>query len=201
MRRFPEPIQNLASAFTKLPGVGSKTSLRYVFELLKMPKYDLEQMARLILDLAEQVKICHSCFTYTQGESLCSFCQDPKRDSRLLCVVETPRDISTIEATEVYQGRYFVLGGTLNPLEGSTPETLHVRALLEKIRASTNIQEIILGFSPDVHGETTMMFLSKQLVPLGRRVTRLARGLPTGATLEFADEITLGDALRGRRET
>ena len=116
-------------------------------------------------------------------------------------MVETPRDISTIEATEVYQGRYFVLGGTLNPLEGSTPETLHVRALLEKIRASTNIQEIILGFSPDVHGETTMMFLSKQLVPLGRRVTRLARGLPTGATLEFADEITLGDALRGRRET
>jgi recombination protein RecR len=201
MRNFPKPIQNLVSAFMRLPGVGPKTALRYVFSLLKIPKQDVLQMARLVQELSERITVCQECFSYTEGNNRCDYCSDPKRDPRFLCVVETSRDIPTIESTGAYPGKYFVLGGTLNPMEGITPEVLNVRQLLEKIHTSPAIQEIILGFSPDVHGETTMMYLTKQLRPLNRKITRLARGLPTGASIEFADEVTLGAALRGRRET
>ncbi|MBI4599269.1 recombination protein RecR [Candidatus Uhrbacteria bacterium] len=201
MRRFPEPIQNLVSAFMRLPGVGPKTALRYVFALLKMSKYDVTQMARLMQELSERIAVCRECFSYTEGRNICEYCSDPKRDPRLLCVVETSRDISTIENTDAFAGKYFVLGGTLNPMEGMTPDVLNVHPLLQKISASPALEEIILGFSPDVHGEMTMLYLTKQLRPLERKITRLARGLPTGASIEFADEVTLGDALRGRRET
>jgi recombination protein RecR len=119
----------------------------------------------------------------------------------VLCIVEEPRDIATIESTNAYQGRYLVLGGVLNPIDGITPDALRVRELLDRVKADEQIREIILALSPTIQGETTMMYLSKQLVPLGRRVTRLARGLPIGASLEYADEITLGDALKGRRDT
>ncbi len=200
MRRFPEPIQNLSAALTKLPGVGPKTALRYVFALLKLPSYDLEQMSRLIRELGDKVDTCPDCYSYTEGGA-CFICQDAKRDARVLCVVETFRDVATIEGTSAYHGRYFVLGGTLNPIEGATPETLNIRPLLAKLDANPSIAEIILAFSPDVHGETTMMYLNKLLKPLGRRTTRLARGLPMGASLEYADEVTLGDAMNGRRET
>ncbi|MFH1252856.1 MAG: recombination mediator RecR [Candidatus Uhrbacteria bacterium] len=197
MRRFPEPIQNLAAAFTRLPGVGPKTALRYVFALLQLPKEELTQTARLIHELGEKVRVCPSCFSYTQNE-ICDLCADPRRDSALLCLVETSRDISTIEATGAYQGKYFVLGGLLNPIEGLTPEVLRVQPLFKKLREDKNIKEIILAFSPDVHGETTMMYLAKQLIPFEKQLTRLARGLPAGASLEFADEITLGAAFKGR---
>jgi len=199
MRKFPEPIQNLASALTRLPGVGPKTALRYVFALLLLPKEELLQTSNLIKELGEKVRLCPSCFSYTQGDT-CDICRDLRRNSSLLCVVETSRDISTIEATGAYQGKYFVLGGVLNPIEGMTPEILRVQPLFKRLREDTAIQEIILAFSPDVHGETTMMYLTKQLISFNKRVTRLARGLPAGASLEFADEITLGDALKGRKE-
>lgn len=199
MRKFPEPIQNLSAAFTKLPGVGPKTALRYVFALLKLPKYDLGEMARLFVELGERVRVCRDCFSYTENER-CFICEDSRRVSDMLCVVETSRDIATIEATGAYLGRYFVIGGTLNPIEGMTPDVLNVRQLKDRLNLDASIQEIILAFSPDIHGETTMMFLTRELKPLGRRLTRLARGLPTGASLEFADEVTLGDALSGRRE-
>jgi recombination protein RecR len=118
----------------------------------------------------------------------------------VICVVEEPRDISTIETTDAYRGHYHVLGGTLNPIEGITPEVLRVRELVGRLRADDSIREVILALSPTIQGEATMMYLSKLLAPLGRRVTRLARGLPIGASLEYADEITLGDAMKGRRD-
>ncbi len=199
MRRFPEPIQNLANALTRLPGVGPKTALRYVFALLQLSKEELLQTATLIKELGEKVRLCPSCFSYTQSE-FCDICRDPRRDNSILCVVETSRDISTIEATSAYNGKYFVLGGILNPIEGLTPEVLRVQPLFKKLREDGVVREIILAFSPDVHGETTMMYLTKHLSGFDKQITRLARGLPAGASLEFADEITLGDALKGRKE-
>lgn len=200
MRKFPEAIQNCMAAFSRLPGVGPKTALRYVFYLLQQPTHDLEVMARTINALTENIFICNICFTYTERET-CNICLDQKRDTNILCVVEASRDIATIESTDVYNGRYHVLGGILNPIEGMTPETLRIRELVERLKENEDISEIVLALSPNVHGETTMMFLSKHLAPLNRRMTRLARGLPIGATLEYADEITLGDAFKGRKET
>lgn len=200
MRRFPEPIQNCVAAFARLPGVGPKTALRFVYYLLKLPKHDLEVMARSIITLGERIKSCNACFTYCEADT-CDICLDAKRDQTVVCVVEEPRDISTLETTDAYRGRYHVLGGTLNPLDGVTPDALRIRELVERVRADASVREVILALSPTIQGETTMMYLSKQLAPLGRRVTRLARGLPIGASLEYADEITLGDAMKGRRET
>ncbi len=198
MRRFPEPISNLVAAFARLPGVGPKTALRYVFYLLSQPKFDLEVMARALTQLGERIKTCPRCFTYTE-HALCEICLDSKRDTRVLCVVEEARDISTIEATGMYNGFYHVLGGTLNPIEGMTPDTIRLRQLRERLEAEPSIQEIILALSPTTHGEATIMFIQKTLGPLGRSMSRLARGLPLGATLEFADEVTLGDAFKGRK--
>lgn len=199
MRRFPEPIQNCVAAFARLPGVGPKTALRFVYYLLKLPRHDLDVMARSIITLAERIKACESCFTYCETP-VCDICRDEKRDTSVICVVEEPRDISTLETTDAYRGRYHVLGGVLNPIDGMTPDVLRVRELVERVRADAGIREVILALSPTLQGESTMMYLSKQLAPFGRKVTRLARGLPIGASLEYADEITLGDALKGRRD-
>ena len=199
MRRFPEPIQNLMAAFTRLPGVGPKTALRYVYTLLRLPKDQVKLFARLLEDLSEHITICRTCYTYTESDP-CELCSDSKRDETMLCVIELSRDIATMESTNLYRGRYFVFGGTLNPIDGRTPETLHFSALMQHLSTRPFIEEIILAFSPDIDGETTMRYLAKQLQPLGKRITRLARGLPTGAALEFTDEVTLGDALKGRRE-
>ena len=200
MRRFPEPISNLVAAFSRLPGVGPRTALRYVFYLLKQPKTDLTVMARAIVQLGERIKVCSRCFMYTEHET-CEICLDSKRDPRLLCVVEESRDISTIESTDVYNGYYLVLGGSLNPIEGITPDAIRIRQLKDRLTQQSMIEEIVLALSPTMHGETTIMYLSKYLAPYNKKITRLARGLPMGATLEFADEITLGDALKHRKET
>ncbi len=198
MRKFPEPISNLVATFARLPGVGPKTALRYVFYLLKQPKADLHVMARALIELGEKIKTCPRCFTYTEL-NLCQQCADPKRNPKLVCLVEESRDISTMEATGVYYGFYHVLGGTLNAIEGHTPDTLRIRELVERLKNEPGIEEIILALSPTIQGETTMMYLTKILTPHQIIITRLARGLPIGATLEFADEVTLGDAFKGRR--
>lgn len=197
MRKFPEPIQNLVAAFSRLPGVGPKTALRYVFYLLKQPKSDLDVMARALVALGEKVRVCDTCYTYTELET-CEICRDQKRDPNLLCVVEESRDIATIESTDAYRGRYHVLGGVLSPIEGVTPNVLRIRELQERLDAHPEIQEIILACSPTVQGESTMLFLAKELQRHNKKITRLARGLPVGATLEYADEVTLGSALKGR---
>src|SRR3989338_4928631 len=199
MRRFPEPIQQALSALSRLPGVGPKTALRYAYHLLKLPKTDLDYIARSIL-LLGRVKTCKTCFAFSENEE-CDICRDFKRDPTLLCVVEESRDIATIDATGAYNGFFHVLGGTLNPIEGFTPETLRIKPLHERLQAMPEIQEIILALSPDVHGEITMLYLARYLAPLNRKITRLARGLPIGASLEYADEVTLGDAIKGRKET
>ncbi len=197
MRKFPEPISNLVAAFSQLPGVGPKTALRYVYFLLKRPTADLTMMAQAITQLSERIQVCPRCYTYTQRDS-CEICENIKRNSSILCVIEEPRDIATIESTGLYHGLYHVLGGTLNPLEGMTPETLRTKELHNRIERDPTIREIILAFSPTTQGEMTILYLHKQLAPLGRTISRLARGLPVGATLEFADEISLGDAFKGR---
>ena len=201
MRKFPEPIQNAAAALSRLPGVGPKTALRYVFYLLKQPKSDIESMARALIVLSERIQTCKKCFTYTAGSDLCEICSDARRDTSVLCVVEESRDIATMESTDAYKGLYLVLGGTLNPIEGITPDVLRVRELVERVKTDATVKEIILAFSPHLQGETTIFYLAKQLALFGRTVTRLARGLPVGAAIEYADEVTLGDALTGRRTT
>ncbi len=200
VRKFPEPISNLVAAFSRLPGVGPKTALRYVFYMLKQPKADLTVMSRALVELGERIQSCSGCYTYSERE-VCEICVDQRRDQSILCVVEESRDIATIESTGSYRGRYFVLGGTLNPVEGMTPDTIRVRELTEVLNARPVVEEIILALSPTSHGETTMMYLTKNLNPFQKVITRLARGLPIGATIEFADEVTLGDAIAGRKKS
>ena len=199
MRHFPEAIKNATASLSRLPGVGPKTALRYVYFLLKLSKSDLEIIAKTITDLSNKIKICDQCFAYTENDR-CEICQNPKRNQSILCVVEESRDIATIEATNFYSGLYHVLGGALNPIEGITPDVLKIKELIEKIKNNPEIKEVILALSPDIHGETTIMYLTKQLNNLNIKITRLARGLPMGASLEYADEVTLGDALKGRHE-
>ncbi len=198
MRKFPAPIHNVVAALTRFPGVGPKTALRYAFTLLRMRQDEREQLARAIVDL-QHVQTCSQCFAHAE-DPICSICTDDKRSSDVLCVVSESRDISTIEAANAYNGRYLVLGGVLNPIDGMTPETLKVEEMVDRIESNPDIREVILAFSPDVHGETTMMFLARKVKELDRRATRLARGLPIGADLEYTDEVTLGDALLGRSE-
>lgn len=197
MRKFPGPIRDLVAALTKLPSVGPKTALRYAYAVLRLSPEERAQFAQAILNL-RLITYCARCFTHSEKE-LCEICANTERDQSLLCVVAHPRDVATIEATGVYQGLYLVLGGVLNPLEGQTPDTLRMRELAERIQ-KPEVKEMILGFSPDVNGETTMLYLTRNLKPASKKITRLARGLPMGADIEYADEVTLSDALAGRRE-
>jgi recombination protein RecR len=198
MRRFPTPIHNVVAALSKLPGVGPKTALRYTFAMLRFSPHELSMIGSAISNL-QNVKKCSTCNTYSETTT-CGICGDKKRSDDALCVVAESRDIATIEATDAYQGRYFVLGGRLNPIEGDTPEVLNIESLIQRLEAHPEIKEVILAFSPDVHGETTIMYLARKIKGLGRKATRLARGLPIGADIEYTDEVTLGDALLGRRE-
>lgn len=152
-----------------------------------------------MIELAN-VRMCTVCFTYAERD-VCEICADESRDPSALCVVAEARDISTMEATGAYKGKYLVLGGTLNPIDGRTPETLNVRQLMDRLKNESTIREVILAFSPDVHGETTILYLGRLIKQLGRKTTRLARGLPIGADIEYADEVTLASAMQGRSET
>lgn len=196
MRKFPTPIHNATAALGRLPGVGPKTALRYAFSLLRLSKLELASIGRAIVDLGN-ITTCSICFTFAEKE-LCDICTDPNRDQTKLCIVSEARDISTIEATSVYKGRYFVLGGTLNPIDGRTPEMLNVKPLVDLLKNTPSITECILAFSPDVHGETTIMYLQRLLSASNMATTRLARGLPMGADIEYADEVTLASAMTGR---
>lgn len=198
MRQYPEPIEKLVNSFTYLPGVGPKTALRFVFYLLKQPKSTIESMARALSDLQSIVVNCDTCKTYSTS-TVCSICGDSRRDPKVICVVAEPRDVGTIEATG-YDGRYHVLGGAISPLEGITPDKLEVNSLIERLNEESAVSEIILAFNPNIEGEATIMYLSRLLRDRPLRITRLARGLPAGSDLEFADEVTLGDALHRRWE-
>lgn len=200
MRKYPKPIEDVTHSLTRLPGVGPKTALRYAFALLRLSPHERTRFAQALEGL-KNIRTCSQCLKLSET-SPCAICSDEKRSKQLLCVVADSRDVSTIDATNVFNGHYFVLGGTLNPIEGHTPDTLNMVQLMQRIEREPELTEVILGFSPDVHGETTIMYLSRQLKRFDYiKTSRLARGLPIGADIEYADEVTLGDALLGRRET
>jgi len=198
MAYYPEPVARLIEAFQKLPGVGPKTAQRMTFFLLKRPADEVNELAEALRELKTRIRYCRECFNVTE-EDPCRICRDPARDARVLCVVEEPNDLLALERTGEFRGRYHVLLGALSPLDGIGPEDIKVRELLTRLDAP-GIEEVILATNPSVEGEATAIYLAKLLRPLGLRVTRIARGLPVGGDLEYADEVTLSKALEGRRE-
>lgn len=195
---FIRPIQALVDELGRLPGIGPKSAQRIAFHILKIAKEDARRLADTIVDVTTRTTICTRCFNIGEGE-LCVICEDDRRDATVVCVVEDPRDIVAVERTHEYKGRYHVLGGALNPIEGVGPDQLRVRQLLERVD-SEGIKEIIICTNPNLEGETTAIYLARLLTPRGVMVTRIASGLPVGGDLEYADALTLGRALEGRRE-
>lgn len=191
-------VQDLIDELGRLPGIGPKSAQRIAFHLLKLPKEDALRLAHAIEEVKDKVSFCVRCFNVAEGE-LCDICADNRRDATVLCVVEEPRDIVAIEKTQDFRGRYHVLQGALNPIEGIGADQLRIRELIRRL-GEEDIAEIILCTNPNLEGDTTAMYLTRQLRPLGIKVTRLASGLPVGGDLEYADELTLGRALEGRRE-
>ena len=195
---FTGPLQSLVDELGRLPGIGPKSAQRIAFHLLKVSPEDAMRLADAVVAVKERVTLCPRCFNVAEGD-LCAICDDPRRESSLLCVVEDPRDIVSVERTQEFHGRYHVLQGALNPVEGIGPEQLRVRELLARLEPE-GVREVILCTNPNLEGEVTASYLAKELKPLGITVTRLASGLPVGGDLEYADELTLGRALQGRRE-
>jgi recombination protein RecR len=193
-----KPIARVADEFARLPGIGPKTAQRLTYYLLRMPADHAEALAEAIMDLKRNVVLCPQCFNITESAP-CELCANPERDASRICVVEEPLDVLAIERTGQYEGTYHVLHGALSPMEGIGPEELKVRELINRL-AANNIQEIILATNPNLEGDYTAMYLTKMIKPLGVAVTRLARGLPMGGDLEYADEITLSNALAGRSQ-
>jgi recombination protein RecR len=193
-----EPVARLIEAFSRLPGIGPKTASRLTFFLLRAEADQALTLAQALHDLKAQVQLCTRCFNITVEEQ-CPICQNAAREQRIVCVVEEPLDVLAIERTSAYRGLYHVLHGHIAPLDGVYREHLKIDALIDRVR-SEPIEEIIIATNPNTEGEATAYLMLKDLAPLGVRVTRLARGLPTGGDLEWADSDTLGSALEGRRE-
>ena len=198
MALYEGPVQALIDELGRLPGVGPKSAQRIAFHLLRVDVVDARRLATAIVDAKERVTWCRRCFNISEGE-LCAYCRDDRRDSRVLCIVEEPRDIVAIERTGEFKGRYHVLQGAISPIEGVGPEQLRIKELLGRIQED-GVDEIILATNPNIEGEATAMYLARLLKPLGMLVTRIASGLPVGGDLEYADEVTLGRAFEGRRD-
>jgi recombination protein RecR len=196
---YTGPLRALIDELGRLPGVGPKSAQRMAFHLLKVPDEDARRLAEAIVAVKERTTLCTRCFNVAEGGELCDVCDDDRRDATTICVVEDPRDIVAVERTQQFRGRYHVLQGALNPLEGIGPEQLRVKELLARLDTE-GVSEVILCTNPNLEGEATAMYLARLLTPLGARVTRIASGLPVGGDLEYADELTLGRALEGRRE-
>jgi recombination protein RecR len=195
---FEGPIQDLVDELSRLPGIGPKSAQRLAFYMVKAPAQDAKRLAEAILAAKERVRFCRECFSVSEGE-LCRICRDPGRDPSLICVVEESKDQAAVEKAGVIRGRYHVLGGAISPLEGIGPDDLRVQELLDRV-SRNGVQEVILATNPNLEGNATAMYVAGLLKPLGITVTRLASGLPVGGDLEYADEVTLGQALEGRRE-
>ena len=198
MAYFPEPVARLIEALQKLPGVGPKSAQRMTFFLLKRPADEVGELSAALTALKTRIVHCSRCFNVTE-EDPCRICGDPARDARSLCVVEEPNDLLAVERTGEFKGRYHVLMGALSPLDGVGPEDIRVRELLHRLDGEA-VDEVILATNPSVEGEATAIYLARLLKPLGLRITRIARGLPVGGDLEYADEVTLSKALEGRKE-
>ncbi len=195
---FEGPVQDLIDALRRLPGIGQKSAQRLAFHLLKAPPEEGRALAEAVLAAKEKVSICETCFNVAEGAE-CNYCRDPRRDPSLICVVEEPGDIVAVERTHEFRGRYHVLGGHISPIDGIGPGDLRTRELVQRM-AGAEVKEVILATNPTVEGEATAIYLANLIKPLGVRVTRIASGLPVGGDLEYADEVTLGRALEGRRE-
>lgn len=195
---FEGPIQRLIDELSRLPGVGRKSAQRLAFHLLNQEDADARRLAQAIIDVKEQMGTCRRCFNVT-AEPECRICQDLRREPSLVCVVERAQDIAVIESTQEFRGSYHVLGGALSPIDGVGPSQLRIAELGERID-SEGITELIVATNPTVEGDATALYLARLLKPLGVMVTRLASGLPVGGDLDYADELTLGRALAGRRE-
>ena len=198
MRTLPEPVQNLVDAFSRLPGIGPKTASRLTFYLLRAPEELSQSLSSALLGIKADTGLCEVCFNITRKDSpVCEVCASQKRDRDTLCVVEEPLDVLAIEKTAGYNGLYHVLHGVLSPIEGIGPEDLKIKALFDRLKTK-NFKEVILATNPSMEGDATAMYLHERIKPLGIRVTRLARGLPVGGDLEYADQNTILRALAGR---
>jgi recombination protein RecR len=200
MALLPAPVQNLISAFERLPGIGPKSASRLAFYILRNDETVAKQLADALLALKSNISLCPVCFNIKLAEGeVCEICADERRDGSVLCVVEEPLDVLALERTGGFQGRYHVLQGVLSPIEGIGPDDLKIRPLLERAKQGL-VREVIIATNPSMEGDATALYLRERITPLGVKVTRLARGLPVGGDLEYADQNTLLRALSGRQE-
>ena len=200
MSVLPEAVQNLTLALERLPGIGPKTASRLTFYLLRAPDEVSLLLAEALQSLKSATGMCQNCFNITRaGQDLCEICANPQRDEGILCVVEEPLDVLALERTAGFYGRYHVLHGVLSPIEGIGPDDLKIKPLVERVRGG-KVKEVILATNPSMEGDATALYLGQQLAPFGVRITRLARGLPVGGDLEYADQNTLLRALAGRQD-
>jgi recombination protein RecR len=195
---LPGSLQELVDQFKKLPGIGAKSAQRLAFHILRTPREDAERLCQAIRDVKDRVTYCSTCNNITDVDP-CSMCDDPRRDHRLICVVEEPQNVNVVDRAGGFRGVYHVLMGAISPLQGVGPDDLKIKGLLSRIGAG-GVDEVILATNPTVEGEATAIYLARLLKPLGLRVTRIATGIPVGSDLEYADDLTVGKAIDGRRE-
>jgi len=196
---FPVALEHLIESFCELPGVGRKTAERFVFHLLKKNPEVLKKFATNLNSLSENRFICPECYNYSEGRGLCPICLNDKRDKKIICVVEDINDLAVLEKTRIYNGLYHVLNGRLDPLEGILAENLNIHSLIDRIKKNQST-EIILALNPDIQGEATILFLKQLLKSFNIKISLLARGLPMNSDLEYADDATLSNAIKGRQE-
>ena len=194
----PEPITRLIEAFNRLPGIGPKSAQRLAYYVLRAPVSEADGLATALRDVKTRIRFCRTCLNITEAEQ-CAYCNDDRRDRTVICVVEEPLDILAIERTSSFRGLYHVLHGVLNPMDGVGPDEIRIRELVERLKDGT-VSEIIMATNQSLEGEATAMYIQRLVGPAGVRVTRLARGLPSGADLEYTDDLTLARALEGRQE-
>jgi recombination protein RecR len=198
VKDYPEPVSRLIQELKRLPGIGLKSAQRVAFYILRSGRGEAEALAEAIADVKAKITTCRVCNNVTDVDP-CAYCESPERNAGVVCVVEEPPNVVAIEKTHEYKGRYHVLMGALSPLQGVGPEQLKISGLMERVRTG-EVKEVILATNPNVEGEATAIYLSKLIKPLGVKVTRIAMGVPVGSELDYADEITMGKALEGRRE-
>lgn len=197
---LPKSVQNLIDEFSRLPGIGPKTAARLVFYLLSKPTEDIERLGNSFLNLKNNLHVCRICFNICENE-ICKICDDERRNRGLIAIVEEPLDVIALEKTYGFDGVYHVLGGSISPIDGVGPDNLRIREFIERIKNS-DVKEVILATDPDLEGEATATYMRDKIIALGLpiKITRIARGLPVGGDLEYADEVTLKRSLEGRRE-
>ncbi len=199
MKGYAKPLNRLISELSKLPGIGGKTAQRLAFHILSLPEEEVSSLAGAITDAKKNMHFCSVCGNLTDKD-VCDICADSSRDKTSICVVESPRDVSAMERVREFRGQYHVLNGAISPMDGIGPEDINLRSLIVRLQEHDEVKEVILATNPNIAGEATAMYIARLIKPAGIKVTRIAHGLPVGADLEYADEVTLSKAMEGRRE-